>query len=104
MLPKPWSKGVEYGISQRNDKHIVVWEWQFDKMRGDHLANGIGVNQAGKEDEWNEMFVQDDRLQVEVRWDEGPGYEKGYKTEESDSRLLATLVADFDHVSGTGDC
>jgi hypothetical protein len=62
MLLKPRSKGVKYAPSKRKDEHIVVWEWQLDKVRGDHLANRVGINKSGEEDEWNKMLGQNDRL------------------------------------------
>lgn len=72
-------------------------------MRSDHLANGVGVDQSGKEDEGNKMLIQNDRLQVEIRRDKSPGHEERYQSKEGDSRLLSALVTDFDHVLGAGN-
>jgi hypothetical protein len=31
-------------------------------VRGDHLANRVGINKSGEEDERNKMLGQNDRL------------------------------------------
>ena len=38
----------------------------------DDLSNRIGVDQSNVEDKWNEMVIEDDRLKVEIEWNECP--------------------------------
>lgn len=102
MLLKPRSKGVNYAVGKGQNKHIIVWEWQLDEMRGNNLANRVGVDQSGEEDERDKMLVQNDGLQVEVCWNQRPGYEERDEAEQGNSRLLTALVADFDYVLCTG--
>jgi hypothetical protein len=39
------------------------------------LANGIGVDEAHKEDKRYQMIVEDDGIECEIKRDDGPGYE-----------------------------
>ena len=44
-------------------------------MGDDHLADGVGVDEADVEDKGDEVVVQDDGLEVEISGNEGPGCE-----------------------------
>lgn len=45
-------------------------------MRNDDLRYCLRVKKPHKEDEWNEMVVQDHGLKVQVDWDKSPGGEE----------------------------
>ena len=47
------------------------------------------------------MAMQNDRLQVEVQWNEGPGEETGKEPEERDSGWLVGGFADRHYVEST---
>ena len=70
-------------------------------MRGYHLSNRVGVDETGEEDEGDKMVVEDFGVEVEVGWDECPGYEEGDETEEGAARLVASRSAGFDDVQGS---
>ena len=38
----------------------------------DDLADGVSIDKAHEEDEWDEMLVQDNRLQIEVGCNQRP--------------------------------
>ena len=44
-------------------------------MFNDALADGVGINKTDIKDERDEMVFKDDRLEVQIGWDEDPGYE-----------------------------
>jgi hypothetical protein len=49
-------------------------------VRHDDLSYAVRVDEANKEDEWDKMVIQDDRLEVKIGWDESPCHEERYET------------------------
>ena len=71
-------------------------------MRHDNLSYAVRVDEAHKEDEWDEMVIENDRLEVEISRDESPCHEEGYEAQECDSCPLASGTASMEDVKSTG--
>ena len=61
-------------------------------MRGNDLANGVGVDESHVEYEWDEMVFEDHRLQIEVNGYEGPGVEVWDETFQGWCMRFGSLV------------
>lgn len=48
-------------------------------MCHDDLPYAVRVDEAHKEDEWDEMLLQNDRLKVKIGRDENPCHEERYE-------------------------
>jgi hypothetical protein len=66
------------------------------------LSHAVRVDEAHKEDEWNEMVIQNDRLDVKIDRDESPCHEEGYEAKECDSCPLAPGTASVEDVKNAG--
>jgi len=69
-------------------------------MSCDHLPDAVGVDDTSKEDEWDEMAMQDVRLQRKIGHHEDPGQEKGNQTNESIAAAVTTGTASLDDILG----
>ena len=67
-------------------------------MRHDDLSYTVRVDEAHKEDEWDEMVIQNDRLEVKIGRDESPCQEERYEAQECDSCPLAPGTASMEDV------
>lgn len=95
--------GVDDAPQQRQDQDVVedVREGIFNQVRGDHLADGVGVDEADVEGERDEMVPQDDGVEREVERDEGPGDEEG--NEAPEGVVVAVLAVDGAIAAGGED-
>lgn len=67
-------------------------------MGHDDLSYAVGIDEAHKEDEWDEMVIQNDRLEVKIGRNESPCQEERYKAKECDSCPLASGTASVEDV------
>jgi hypothetical protein len=90
---------VDDAEQERQDEDVLVGELGFRQVRGDHLPDGVGVDEADEEDKGHEVGVQDLRVQGQVGDDEGPGAEQGGEAEQGVVWGFAAFAAGFDHVA-----
>ena len=67
------TQAVDHCKCKRSDKNVLIREFVFDQMSGDHLANRVGIYEASVEDEWEEVVTQDDWLQGKIGGNQDPG-------------------------------
>lgn len=72
-------------------------------MRGDDLANGIGIDHTYVEDERDEVLVQDAWVEGEVDGHEGPDEEEGDQAEKGVPGSLTAPMADPHYVVGAAE-
>lgn len=71
-------------------------------MCGDHLSDGVCVDQADIKDEGDDVAVQDDGVEGEVERDERPCDGEGDQAEKGDACLFASFAAGGEGVLGAG--
>lgn len=79
---------------------VPVREIELHEVSGNHLANAVGVDNAGEENEGHEMVVKNVGLQRKVEHHESPGNEEWGETDESITATVAASTARFDDVAG----
>jgi len=70
---KPTCETVDNRSRQRDEQDILERELILYKMSDNHLADAVGVDDACEYDERNEMLVEDDWVERQVGWNQGPG-------------------------------
>ncbi|SRR6266480_2317461 len=71
-------------------------------MRNDDLSDAVGVDEAHKEDEWDEVMIQNDRLEVKIGRDENPCHKERYETSKCDSCPLTAGTASMEDIKSAG--
>jgi len=95
--------GVEDGVQKRQDEDVVHRKRGLGQVRGDHLADGVGVDKADVEDKGHEVCVQDCRVEAQIRDDKRPGPEERDEAEQGRKRVLATSASGAEDVQRAGD-
>lgn len=54
---QPWAERVSDAVDERVDEDVAAGEARFGEVRDDDSADGVGVYQAGVEDEGDEVVV-----------------------------------------------
>lgn len=72
-------------------------------MRGDHLADGVGVDEADIQREGNHMLAEDGWVEVEVDSDQGPSYAEGKEAEQGFVGVLFAAATGSNDVLGAAD-
>lgn len=99
VLLQDGAETIDHTVRERQREHVPVGEVELDEMRGDDLADAVGVDEAGEDGEGHDVLGADQRLQVEVAGDEDPGAEEGQQAEEGPAAAVAAGPARLDHVA-----
>lgn len=92
--------GVNDAKGNGQAEDVPVREAQVDKVGGNHLADAVGVDEAGEERKGDKMALADLGLKVEVGDDQSPDAEEGDEAKESTAGTVATGATGTDDVEG----
>lgn len=67
-------------------------------MLDDDLTDSVGIDEADVEDKWDEVVVEYNRLQEEVRGNEDPGHKVGDEPIQRHVERFLLLPADIEDV------
>lgn len=103
VLDQVRAERVDDAERERQTENVPVGEGQLHKVGGDHLADAVGVDEAGEQGKGYEVVVQDVGLQVQIGNDEGPDAEEGDQAEQRVAGALTAGAARAQHVEGRLD-